>query len=91
MKFQKATSRTNIKSIYRHDLEEFSLLQELIAKYKGNVDKAITILTEEFKARLEYKAGNISTNDLLEVKKNTKFQLNQILIDALVKTNESIN
>jgi hypothetical protein len=91
MKLHKAASKLSIKSICYHDLEEFSLLQELIAKYKGQVEKAIAILTEEFEVRLEYQAGIISTNKLLEVKNSTKFQLNQILIEALEKANEAIN
>jgi uncharacterized protein YggU (UPF0235/DUF167 family) len=91
MKLRKAASKSSIKSICRHDLEEFSLLQQLIKKYNGQVNEAIAILTEEFKTRIEYQAGIISANKLLEIKKSTKFQLNQILIDALVKTNEAIN
>jgi hypothetical protein len=87
MKLHKAASKLSVKSICRHDLEEFSLLQELITRYDGQVEKTITILTEEFKARIQYQSGIISANNLLEVKKSTKFQLNQILIDALVKSN----
>jgi acetyl-CoA carboxylase alpha subunit len=91
MKLHKAASKLNVKSICRHDLEEFSLLQELIKKYNGQVNEAIDILTAEFKARLEYQAGNISANTLLASKRYTKLRLNQILIDALVKANEAIN
>jgi hypothetical protein len=91
MRYTRATSKSSGKSVTKHLLNEFSSTQELIAKNNGQVEKTITILTEEFKARIEYKAGIISANKLLEIKKSTKFKLNQILIDALVKENEAIN
>jgi hypothetical protein len=91
MRYTRVTSKSSVKSVSRHLLNEFSSTQELIARNNGQVEKAIAILTEEFKARIEYQAGIISANKLLEIKKSTKFQLNQILIDALEKANENIN